>query len=144
MSQKRAPDLIIDDCKPPCDCWELNSGLLEEQSVLSTSEPFLQPKNLEYFLKLFIYYIYIHCSCLQKHQKRAPDLIMDGCEPPCGCWDLNSRPSEEQSVLLTAEPSLQSREFSNFLVEALSAMLLLLALLSLCPINLFMLCLHFH
>jgi hypothetical protein len=32
---------------------------------------------------------------------------MDGCEPPCGCWDLNSGPSEEQSVLLTAEPSLQ-------------------------------------
>jgi hypothetical protein len=22
---------------------------------------------------------------------------MDGCEPPCGCWDLNSGPSEEQS-----------------------------------------------
>jgi hypothetical protein len=32
---------------------------------------------------------------------------MDGCEPPCGCWDLNSRPLEEQSVLLTAEPSHQ-------------------------------------
>jgi hypothetical protein len=30
-----------------------------------------------------------------------------GCEPPCGCWDLNSGPLEEQSVLLTAEPSLQ-------------------------------------
>jgi hypothetical protein len=24
---------------------------------------------------------------------------MDGCEPPCGCWDLNSGPLEEQSVL---------------------------------------------
>jgi hypothetical protein len=41
------------------------------------------------------------------HQKRASDLIMDGCEPPCGCWDLNLGPSEEQSVLLTTEPSLQ-------------------------------------
>jgi hypothetical protein len=28
---------------------------------------------------------------------------MDGCEPPCGCWDLNSGPLEEQSVLLPAE-----------------------------------------
>jgi hypothetical protein len=27
---------------------------------------------------------------------------MDGCEPPCGCWDLNSGPSEE--------PSLQPQE----------------------------------
>ena len=34
-------------------------------------------------------------------------LIMDGCEPTCGCWDLNSRPPEEQSVLLTFKPSLQ-------------------------------------
>ena len=40
-------------------------------------------------------------------QKRAPDPITEGCEPPCGCWELNSRPLEEQSVLLTAEPSLQ-------------------------------------
>jgi hypothetical protein len=22
------------------------------------------------------------------HQKRASDLITDGCEPPYGCWDL--------------------------------------------------------
>ena len=33
--------------------------------------------------------------------------IADGCEPPCGCWKLNSGPLEEQSVPLTAEPSLQ-------------------------------------
>ena len=30
-----------------------------------------------------------------------------GCEPPCGCWELNSGTLEEQSVLLTTEPSLQ-------------------------------------
>jgi hypothetical protein len=41
------------------------------------------------------------------HQKRTSDLIMDGCEPPCGCWDLNSGLSEEQSVLLTTEPTLK-------------------------------------
>jgi hypothetical protein len=32
---------------------------------------------------------------------------MNGCEPPCVCWDLNSGPLEEQSVLLTTEPFLQ-------------------------------------
>jgi len=37
----------------------------------------------------------------------APDPVTDGCEPPCGCWDLNSGPLEEQSVFLTTEPSLQ-------------------------------------
>jgi hypothetical protein len=56
-------------------------------------------------------FIIIHkynvCSCFQTHQKRASDLIIDGCEPSCGCWDLNSGPLEEQSVLLLAEPSHQ-------------------------------------
>ena len=33
--------------------------------------------------------------------------ITDGCESPCGSWELNSEPLEEQSVLLTTEPSLQ-------------------------------------
>ena len=40
-------------------------------------------------------------------QKRAPDPTTDGCEPPCGCWELNSGPLKEQSVLLISEPSLQ-------------------------------------
>jgi hypothetical protein len=60
------------------------------------------------FKDLFVLYIYMyHCSYPQTHQKRTSDLIIDGCEPPCGCWDLNSGPLEEQSVLLTAEPCLQ-------------------------------------
>ena len=40
-------------------------------------------------------------------QKRAPDPTIDGCEQPCGCWELNSGPLEEQPALLTADPSLQ-------------------------------------
>jgi hypothetical protein len=32
---------------------------------------------------------------------------MGVCEPPCGCWDLNLGPSEEQLVLLPAEPPHQ-------------------------------------
>jgi hypothetical protein len=39
--------------------------------------------------------------------KRVPEPIIDGCEPPCSCWGLNSGPVEEQPVLLTSEPSLQ-------------------------------------
>ena len=48
--------------------------------------------------------------------KRALDHIRDGREPPCGCWELNSGPLEEQSVLLTTEPSLQpygNHSYSN-------------------------------
>jgi hypothetical protein len=57
---------------------------------------------------LFISCMWIYCRCLQTYQKRASDPITDGCEPPCGCWKLNSGPLEEQhSVLLTTDPSLQ-------------------------------------
>ena len=35
------------------------------------------------------------------------ELELDSCELPCGYWVLNLEPLEEQSVLLTAEPSLQ-------------------------------------
>ena len=47
----------------------------------------------------FIYFIiWVHCCCLQTHQKRTSDPITDGCEPPCGCWELNSGPLEEQAA----------------------------------------------
>jgi hypothetical protein len=52
------------------------------------------------FYDLFIYFMY---------QKRVSDPITNGCEPPCGCWELNSGPLEEQSVILTVDPSLQPR-----------------------------------
>ena len=58
-------------------------------------------------------------------QKRAPDLITDGCEPPCGCWELNSGPSEEQAMLLTTEPSPQPTIqflFSSDFLSSLSVM----------------------
>jgi hypothetical protein len=43
-----------------------------------------------------------------RHSRRGHQIfVMDGCEPPYGCQDLNSGPLEEQSVLLTAEPSHQ-------------------------------------
>ena len=40
---------------------------------------------------------------------RSSDLIKNGCGPPCGCWELDSRPLGKQPVLLTAEPSLQPK-----------------------------------
>jgi hypothetical protein len=62
------------------------------------------------FLKNFYLCIWVHCSC-QTHQKRASDPITDGFEPPCGCWELNPGPLEEQSVLLAAESSLQAQGY---------------------------------
>jgi hypothetical protein len=45
--------------------------------------------------------------CLGEGVRSPKARITDGCELLCGYWELNSGPLEEQSVLLTAEPSLQ-------------------------------------
>jgi hypothetical protein len=50
----------------------------------------------------------ISLQVIMRHEKRTSDPITDGCKPPCGCWDLNSGPSEEQSVPLPTEPSRQT------------------------------------
>ena len=33
--------------------------------------------------------------------------VTDNCKLPCGCWELNSGPLEEQPMLLTVESSFQ-------------------------------------
>jgi hypothetical protein len=59
-------------------------------------------------LLLDLFYVYEYTVAVFRHTRRGHGIpITDGCETPCGCWDLNSGPSEEQSVLLTTEPSLQ-------------------------------------
>jgi hypothetical protein len=49
-------------------CWDLNSGPLEEQSVLLTTEPSLQPPRA-YFYKIVMY---------TKDQLRHPAWILTG------------------------------------------------------------------
>jgi hypothetical protein len=41
--------------------------------------------------KIYLFIICKYCSCLQTHQKRASDIITDGCEPPRGCWRFELR-----------------------------------------------------
>jgi hypothetical protein len=52
--QKRASDPLIDVCKPQCGCLELNSGPLEEQLVLLTTEPTHQPINTTYIHQMYL------------------------------------------------------------------------------------------
>jgi hypothetical protein len=94
MLQKRASDLITDGCEPPGSFWDLNSGPLEEQSVLLPTEPPCQPSHAFLFLLFIFLNIYLFIICIIY-------ILYDGCEPPCGCWDLNSGPSEEQSGAFT-------------------------------------------
>ena len=38
-------------------------------------------------------------ACIPPNQKRASDLITDGCKLSHGCWELNSGPQEEHPAL---------------------------------------------
>jgi hypothetical protein len=62
-----------------------------------------------FFFKYYLFNVYEYTVAVFRHTRRrqASDPITDGYEPPCGCWELNSGPQEEQSVFLTTEPSLQ-------------------------------------
>lgn len=69
---------------------------------------FSDHKGFSFFFKIYLFIMYSALlACMTAGQKRAPDLIIDGFEPMCGCWDLNSGPLEGQPVLLTSELSLQ-------------------------------------
>jgi hypothetical protein len=75
--------------------------------------------SLSLFLDLFIHifkYTVAVFRCTRRGHLISSWMVVShhvvaGCEPQCGCWDLNSGPSEEQSVLLTTEPSLQPPPF---------------------------------
>jgi hypothetical protein len=69
------------------------------------SFPFL---SFPFLFKSYFFYLYKYTVAVFRHTRRGHQIpIIDGCEPPCGCWELNSGPLEEQWVLLTPEPSLQ-------------------------------------
>jgi hypothetical protein len=46
---------------------------------------------------IFVYFYFLESKgYTEKPCKRVSDPIIDGCEPPCGCWELDSGPLEEQ------------------------------------------------
>ena len=57
-------------------------------------------------------YVCAPCACLvpvdSEKDIRSPGTeVTDGCEPSCGCWELNPSPLQEHPVLLTTEKNLQ-------------------------------------
>ena len=70
-----------------------------------------------FYLFIFIYYLLVYYvfsvlpACIPAGQKRAPNLLTDGCEH---MWWLGIEPLEEQANLLTTEPTLQLRPSTGF------------------------------
>ena len=68
-------------------------------------------KSIKYspsFLNIFIYFMNVSILLISSDTpKEGIGSHYRWLLAPCGCWELNSGPSEEQTVLLTVEPSLQ-------------------------------------
>ena len=121
--QKRAPDLTIDGCEPPCGCWELNSQLLEEQSVLSTSEPSLQPQKSVYVFKIYFYlwgqmsHVY---KCLRRPAMGIGLLKLELQVSDVGTWYWTQFPWNNRYTLLTTV--ISSAQESVFLISSPSSL----------------------
>jgi hypothetical protein len=77
--------------------WNIDAQHFESYSFLK--------RFIYLFIYLFIHsFIYFAYSILPAYmpagQKRTPDVIKDGYEPPCGCWELNSGPLEKPDSFL--------------------------------------------
>jgi hypothetical protein len=71
----------------PIDVTTISSSGSFFSSFSSSSSPF-------HVILLKIYLVCAQCSAYMP--EGAPDLIIYGSKPPCGCWELNSVPLEEQ------------------------------------------------
>lgn len=55
-----------------------------------------------------LYITYVQCSQKPKEDIRFYEIgITDDQKPPCGCYESDQGPLQEQPALLAAEPSLQ-------------------------------------
>ena len=72
------------------ETWDLPHARKALYYWMTSHNPKYIPAPLS--LAIFTSYMWVHWHCLQTHQERASDPTTDGCEPLCGCWDLNSGP----------------------------------------------------
>ena len=66
---------------------------------------FLPPKYI--FFKMYSFYLYKYTVAVFRHTPEECIRSYYRWLWLCGCWELNSEPLEEQSVLFSTEPSLQ-------------------------------------
>lgn len=94
---------VLDDCEPPPECWGLNPGPLEEQSVLLSHLQFQENLKTFFFKYYFCLCVYTcvcgirACVSAGPHTcQRGPEvgsLELEFCSlwaTHHGCWSLNS------------------------------------------------------
>ena len=71
------------------------------------------PSPLTPFYSLWVFCLHV-CVCTVCPQRSDESIrfpgtgVTDSCELPCGCWESNPGPLQEQSVRVTTENSLKS------------------------------------
>jgi hypothetical protein len=87
----------------------LASGLLSNfTKLIETSSIFKHFTTLLFFLKIYLFIIYKYTVAVFRHTRRGHQISLQMVvSHHVVAGILNSGPSEEQSVLLTTEPSLQ-------------------------------------
>jgi hypothetical protein len=53
-------------------------------------------KKLFIYLFIYLFNVYGYAVAVFRHTRSGHHISTDGCEPPRGCWELNSGPLEEQ------------------------------------------------
>jgi hypothetical protein len=82
--------------------------------------------------------MYVSILSLSLDRRRHQVPLQHGCEPPCGCSELNSGPLEEQSVLLTLSHLSRSLTLSILILNLFQVYRLVLILINrLCTTVLF-------
>lgn len=75
-------------------------------SRLSKNWAFPQP-FIDMYIRLYTCYADMHVHAWCPCRRGSDSLELNGCEPQCGCWELNLDFLKERHVLLILEPSLQ-------------------------------------
>ena len=108
---------------------ENSLSVLTAFSCFILSQPFpncWSTSNFPGFYKKKIYLFSFHlqrcfaCTMCTQCLRRSEEAVSsprtgatESCELPCGCWELDSRPPKEQSVLSVTDPPLQPLSVSN-------------------------------
>jgi hypothetical protein len=71
------------------------------------------------FLKIYFMYMNALSACAPACQKRPEDLITDGCEPSCGCIEIEFRTSGRAASALKLLSYLIAPNFKIFFLKDL-------------------------
>lgn len=118
----------------PFILWGMNKPIrFRNVHKISFREKYFHWKSYFFFLKVLLIYAFYVQTCFVCIYICTPEqsigshktTAVGGCEPLCGCWELNSGLLQEQPVFLTTEQSFQ---FIFFLLKKVSWLCLFLCM----------------